>query len=238
MHKDGQLNGKTGLDVGVEDNPYYPLRRREERTEPEALTQKTGAASVDDKDDGPAVEVKPKSGRQRRLAFACALLVLLAAGGGLLYFLYGRTTTIEHQIKAKPGLSAQIGQGRIEQPNNESPDQQTLDAIKQSQDARRAGGAPAQGETAPSVEPAPQVIPSMPKLQIPGDSLDDCDAMIALEGELIEELGGGVGDVGDIVGGHAELVRRGAAGDANFTTAHADHVGLGDRRKNNQYRRR
>jgi hypothetical protein len=172
MHKDGQLNGKTGLDVGVEDNPYYPLRRREERTEPEALTQKTGAVSVDDKADSPAVEVKPKSDRQRRLAFACALLALLAAGGGLLYLRYGRTTTIEHQIKAKPGLSAQIGQGRIEQTNNESPDQQTLDAIKQSQDARRAGGAPAQGETPPSVEPAPQAPPSMPKLQIPGDYVE------------------------------------------------------------------
>ena len=121
---------------------------------------------------GPAVEVKPKSERQRRLAFACALLVLLAAGGGLLYLRYGRTTTIEHQIKAKPGLSAQIGQGRIEQTNNESPDQQTLDAIKQSQEARRAGGAPAKGETTPSVEPAPQVIPSMPKLQIPGDYVE------------------------------------------------------------------
>ena len=41
MHKDGQLNGNTGLDVGVEENPYYPLRRKEERTEPETLTQKT-----------------------------------------------------------------------------------------------------------------------------------------------------------------------------------------------------
>src|SRR5688572_25792051 len=107
MHKNGQLNGNTSVNVGVEDNPYYPLRRREERTEPEALTQKTGAVSVDDKADGPAVEVKPRSERQRRLAFACALLALLAAGGGLLYLRYGRTTTIEHQIKAKPGLSAQ-----------------------------------------------------------------------------------------------------------------------------------
>src|SRR6266508_3598707 len=171
MHKDGQLNGKTGLDVGVDDNPYYLRRRRQETAEPEAVTQKADAVSVDD-GAGPAVEVKPKSERQRRLAFACALLVLLAAGGGLLYLRYGRTTTIERQIKAKPGLSAQIGQGRIEQPNNESPDQQTLDAIKQSQEARRAGGAPAQGETTPSVEPAPQVMPSMPKLQIPGDYVE------------------------------------------------------------------
>ena len=30
MHEDGQLNGKTGLDVGVEDNPYYLRRRRQE----------------------------------------------------------------------------------------------------------------------------------------------------------------------------------------------------------------
>src|SRR5215468_613071 len=171
MHKDGQLNGKTGLDVGVEDNPYYLRRRRQETAETEAFTQKADAVIVDD-GAGPAVEVKPKSKRQRRLAFACALLVLLAAGGGLLYLRYGRTTTIEHQIKAKPGLSAQIGQGRIDQPNNESPDQQTLDAIKQSQEARRAGGAPAQGETTPSVEPAPQVMPSMPKLQIPGDYVE------------------------------------------------------------------
>ena len=171
MDKNGQLNGNTRLDVGVEENPYYLRRRKQEPAEPNADAKETAAVIVDD-GAGPAVEVKPKSGRQRRLAFACALLVLLAAGGGLLYFLYGRTTTIEHQIKAKPGLSAQIGQGRIEQPNNESPDQQTLDAIKQSQEARRAGGAPAQGETAPSVEPAPQVIPSMPKLQIPGDYVE------------------------------------------------------------------
>ena len=136
MHKDGHLNGKTGLDVGVEDNPYYLRRRRQETAESEAFTQKADAVIVDD-GAGPAVEVKPKSKRQRRLAFACALLVLLAAGGGLLYLRYGRTTTIEHQIKARPGLSAQIGQGRIEQTNNESPDQQTLDAIKQSQEARR-----------------------------------------------------------------------------------------------------
>jgi hypothetical protein len=171
MHKEGQLNGKTGLDVGVEDNPYYLRRRRQETAETETFKQKADAEIVDD-GAGPAVEVKPKSKRQRRLAFACALLVLLAAGGGLLYLRYGRTTTIEHQIKAKPGLSTQIGQGRIEQPNNESPDQQTLDAIKQSQEARRAGGAPAQGETTPSVEPAPQVMPSMPKLQIPGDYVE------------------------------------------------------------------
>src|SRR5262245_210553 len=108
MHKDGQLNGKTGLDVGVEDNPYYLRRRRQETAETEAFTQKADAEIVDD-GAGPAVEVKPKSKRQRRLAFACALLVLLAAGGGLLYLRYGRTTTIEHQIKAKPGLSTQIG---------------------------------------------------------------------------------------------------------------------------------
>src|SRR5262249_42262205 len=81
-------------------------------------------------------------------------------------------TKIEHLIKAKPGLSAQIGRGRIGQTGNESPDQQTLDAIKQSQEARRAGGAPAQGETTPSVESAPQVTPSLPKLQIPGDYLE------------------------------------------------------------------
>src|SRR5262245_60646038 len=139
MHKDGQLNGMTGLDVGVEDNPYYLRRRRQETAETEAFTQKADAVIVDD-GPGPAVEVKPKSKRQRRLAFACALLLLLAAGGGILYLRYGRTTTIEHQIKAKPGLSAQIGQGRIGQTNNESPDQQILDAIKQCQEAGRRGG--------------------------------------------------------------------------------------------------
>jgi hypothetical protein len=173
MNDNGHLDGNTRLDVAVEDNPYYPRRRREEKPNPEfdSLTQKTGAVTVDD-GVGPAVEVKPKSDRKRWLAFAGALLVLLAAGGGFLYFQFGRTTKIEHQIKAKPGLSAQIGQGRMEQTDNESPDQQTLDAIKQSQEARRAGGAPAQGETAPSVEPAPQVIPSMPKLQIPGEYVE------------------------------------------------------------------
>ena len=70
MHKNGHQNGNTRLDVGVEENPYYPLRRREERTEPETLTQKTSAANADDKADGPAVEVKPRSHRQRRLAIA------------------------------------------------------------------------------------------------------------------------------------------------------------------------
>ena len=46
MHKDGQLNGKTGLDVGVEDNPYYLRRRRQETAEPEAVTQTTDAVNV------------------------------------------------------------------------------------------------------------------------------------------------------------------------------------------------
>lgn len=169
----GHLNGNPRLDVAVEDNPYYPRRRREEKTNPEldAFTRKTGAVTMDD-GAGPAVEVKPKSNRKRLLATVGALLVLLAAGGGLLYFQFGRATKIEHQIKSKPGLGVQLGQGRIEQTNNESPDQQTLDAIKQSQEARRAGDAPTQGETTPSVETAPQVIPSMPKLQIPGEYVE------------------------------------------------------------------
>src|SRR5262245_65411573 len=101
MHKDGQRNGKTGLDVGVEDNPYYLRRRRQETAEPEAVTKTTDAVNVDD-GAGPAVEVKPKSKRQRRLAFACALLVLLAAGGGLLYLRYGRTPTTEAEIQGRP----------------------------------------------------------------------------------------------------------------------------------------
>jgi hypothetical protein len=171
MHKTGHLNGNTGLDaadVGVEDNPYY-LRRRVVNPAPDPLTQNTPAVSAEDEGAGPAVEAKPRSDRQRRLALACALLVLLAAGGGLLYLRYGQTTKIDHQIKAKPGLSLQLDQGRAQQTNNESPDQQILEAIKESQESRRTGGAPRQGETAPSVEVAPQVIPSLPKLQIPSD---------------------------------------------------------------------
>ena len=42
MHKDGQLNGKTGLDVGVEENPYYLRRRKQEPAEPEAVTRENG----------------------------------------------------------------------------------------------------------------------------------------------------------------------------------------------------
>lgn len=173
MNNNGHLNGNTRLDVAVEDNPYYSRRRREEKSDPEfdSLTQKTGAATVDD-GAGPAVEVKPGSDRKRRLATVGALVVLLAVGGGFLYLQFGRTTKIEHQIKAKPSLSAQIGQGRMEQTGNESPDQQTLDAIKQSQEARRAGSGQEQGETVPSVESVPQAIQSMPKLQIPGEYVE------------------------------------------------------------------
>src|SRR5262249_54669540 len=119
MHKDGQLNGKTGLDVGVEDNPYYMRRRRQETAETETFKQKADAEIVDD-GAGPAVEVKPKSKRQTRLAFACALLVLLAAGGGLLYLRYGRTPTIEHQIKAKAGAE------RADRPGPHRADEQRI----------------------------------------------------------------------------------------------------------------
>lgn len=170
--QNGHLNGGVNLDIGVEENPYYLRRQREQDVDEdtESPIRKTPDAIVDDDDGtGPAIDTQPRSGRQRKLAVAGALLAVLAAGSGLLYLRYGQTTKIEHQIKATPGLGLQLSQGRSEQTNTESPDQQTLDAIKQSQEARRAGGAPPQGETPLSVETAPQVMPSMPKLQIPSD---------------------------------------------------------------------
>ncbi len=172
MNGNGHFNGNTRLGVAVEDNPYYLRRRREETPNPEldATAEKNSAVSVDD--GAGLVEAKPKNNR-KKLALASALIVMLAAVGGLLYLQFGRTTKIEHQIKAKPFLGAQIGQARVERTDSEAPDQQTLDAIKQSQEARRAGGGQEQErDTTPSVEPVPQATLSIPKLQIPGEYVE------------------------------------------------------------------
>src|SRR5262249_35007710 len=111
-----------------------------------------------------------KSGRSGRLKFAGAVVLILVGIGAFLYFRYGQTTKIEHQVKGKNRVSSQFGQSQGEQASNESPEQQTMDAIKRSQEARRAGDQ-GQAETKPSVESA-QTIPSAPKLSIPGEYVE------------------------------------------------------------------